>query len=529
MTSEARRQISRVAANYARLAMTFAIGVALTRVQFAWLGPDGFGLIALLASAIGLGSMFDDFGRQSLVRELAQWHATDRERFLDAHRAAYVVSAAMAGLTAATFLIVFLVVPLLRIEPEMAWAARVFIVARGAWQTCMALMRPVCSMYIVRESFAVFNTFTVTLRANELIGAVVLFVVLGTGDAARGVALFGVIPAVLNLAALTALTLLLVRSDRALAPGFRGASRRALRDVAGTFGWNSGVILATSMHDRVSAIIMNIAFGVWGNAVFGLAFRLVAYARMASIGMVFGVDASSARLAETGRADRLRSLLRHATRGQAVVMLPLSLVVIALAPGLLEVWVGAHVDDPEAVLGPASILARILMVGIAARAISDGWLRILYGAGHVRSYAKMILFGGALSPALTIILIVALPDGWAFTAVGWSYAALILAFHCVAAPALGAKRLGVGLGSFYAPLLMPAIAAALPAPILLARPWLDEALGSRALGLAASGLAYAAVYAALVPILVMTGAERRRLIGYARGRMRARRDGYTPP
>ena len=513
MASEAHRQITRVVSNYLRLGLTFLIGIILTRVQFAWLGADGFGLIALLVATMGLSSMFSDLARQSLVRELARWHATDRERFLGAYHASFALSAAMALLTVAVFVIVYAIIPALRIDPEMVGAARAFLLARGAWQTIVALFRPIATMYIVREDFRTFNLFTIALRANELIGASVLFYLFGIDEPARAIVFYGVVPAGLNVLILAVLTFRLIWIDRGLIPAPHRIRRDTVREIAGTFGWNSGVILAATMHDRVASIIMNVAFGVWGNVVFGLAFRLVAYARMASIGMIFGVDASSARLTETGRAGQMRALLRHATRGQAVVVAPLSVIIIALAPELLTIWVGAHIENPEHVLGPAATLARILMVGIAARAISDGWLRILYGAGHVRAYAKMILLGGLLSPPLTILLLLALPDGWSFTAVGWSYTVLMIAFHCVAAPALGAQQLGVPLRAFYAPLTAPILTAVLPAPLLLLLPWFTTLTGHDGLAILLTVGAYGGACAVLILLLVLTRSERARLAG----------------
>ncbi|HBZ96462.1 MAG TPA: hypothetical protein DEO57_01295, partial [Phycisphaerales bacterium] len=76
--SEARRGLIRITTNYGRLMATLVIGLILVPVQLAWVGPNGFGLIAAIGASTGLAAMLQDIMRQSMVRELGTvWHAAN--------------------------------------------------------------------------------------------------------------------------------------------------------------------------------------------------------------------------------------------------------------------------------------------------------------------------------------------------------------------------------------------------------------------------------------------------------------------
>lgn len=511
MAAEARRHLLRISTNYARLGAALVIGIILTRLQVVWLGSEGFGLIALLVSTTGLGTMFSDLSRQSLVRELAAWRLTDEDRFLRAYNSSYVLSLAAAGITLALFGIIVVVVPLLRIDAGLVTAARVFLLSRGIAQAAVILLRPVMTMYIVRERFVAFNLFSIMQRSNPLLAVLALMYFFRVKDPARAVLWFGVAPAILNLALVLVFTGAAVLGDRRLVPRPSLIGRDALREIGATFGWNSGVILAINMHERVAAIIMNVAFGLWANTVFGLALRLTSYVRMATVGMTFGVDAATARLSTTGAHERVLRLLHHSTRLHTLMAAPAAIAVWALAPALLHLWVGAHLEDAATILPRATVLVRIMLLGLAARAVSDGWLRILYGAGHVRTYAPVVLLGGLANPVLVLALFLILPESFEYTAVGWAYSAIFLVIHCGVAPVLGARKLGVPVRDFWTPVLRPLGAALAAAPVI----WLvGSGSADHAPSLAhvaVAGALYSVVYGFLVAMFVVTPDERRRI------------------
>ena len=89
--------------------------------------------------------------------------------------------------------------------------------------------------------------------------------------------------------------------------------------------------------------------------------------------------------------------------------------VLVLAEPILAVWLGDRLETPEQA-AMAAALSRLVVIGATARAISDGWVRILYGAGHVRRYAPLVLAAGIANPFIAIALIYLLPAPVRYTA-----------------------------------------------------------------------------------------------------------------
>ncbi|MEI2825136.1 MAG: hypothetical protein V9F04_01150 [Dermatophilaceae bacterium] len=52
----------------------------------------------------------------------------------------------------------------------------------------------------------------------------------------------------------------------------------------------------------------------------------------------------------------------------------------------------------------------MMSVALTARAISDGWTMILYGAGFLRVYAPLVLVGAMFNPAITLGVLWSIPQ-----------------------------------------------------------------------------------------------------------------------
>lgn len=512
MATEARRQLFRIAPNYARLGATLLIGIVLTQLQLAWLGSDAFGLIALLGATLGIGSLFQDLTRQSLIREMGAAYRRSDDEFREAYTSAYVICVAAALLATITFAAIVVVIPLLKISPPLVNPARILVMGEGVAVILTILLAPALNMYVVAERFVAYNLYITLRRANYLIAASLLYFVFDVTDPALGVTLFGVAPAALNITLLIAFVLAAIARDRRLLPRPRCITRGSLRNITATFGWNSGVVITINLHERLAALIMNVAFGLSGNTIFGLALRLVSYIRMGTMGMTFGVDAVSARIASEENSQRMRRLIQHSTRLHALAAIPGAIMVWWLAEPILTLWVGRFLDDPSRYIPQTVVLVRIMMVGLAGRAISDGWLRILYGAGHVKRYAPFILLGALTNPILTVILLLTLPDSTRYTAVGWGYTAVFAIVHFGFLPMIGARALELRFKDFMLPILRPALCAALAFPALAALSMAAQSGGWTLLWLAGAGIGYGALYGALAVVIILRPAERNRMI-----------------
>jgi hypothetical protein len=133
---------------------------------------------------------------------------------------------------------------------------------------------------------------------------------------------------------------------------------------------------------------------------------------------------------------------------------------IALARPLLDAWIGHKVDDPAAIMGPATLMVRILAVAIVTRAVSEGWITVLYGAGYVSRYAPVIFVGGVLAPVLGIVLTMVLPESLRVQGPALAFMLVMSSVYLLALPVVGARCIGDSYFRMLTPVLRPLLIAA---------------------------------------------------------------------
>jgi O-antigen/teichoic acid export membrane protein len=369
-----------------------------------------------------------------------------------------------------------------------------------------------------------YNAWLTTERVAAVATAFVLFELMGMRDPARGLATYGVVTAVAMFCVMSLTLIAAFRLDKRLVPSPALAAPRAAWRLVQLGGWNALVVLAMNLHLRLGQFLCNFIAGLVGNTVFGLATQLTSYARMATVGMTDGLDAVATRISSGDDSQtRLRRACAVSTKMHALVALPAGVCIAVLAGPLLDVWLGSKVEDKATVLPLAEVCVRVLAFGIAARAIADGWTRLLYGAGHIKKYAWLILAGGITNPVLTGLLVLLLPQRNDIFAPAAAFTIIFSTAHLFGIPAIAARCLGCSYASMFAPILRPALATALAAPTLWIGGWLGTGLGvGPTLGLAASVGAFGIVYAALTLTFIITPQERRALL---KGRGGPRRSG----
>ena len=525
MRGEVKRGVVRIVSNYARLGATFIFGILLVPLMIEHLGTEGFGLWGLLGATVGIADMFREIVRTSMNRELgAAYNDPDPAVFPTVYNAATAIALGAAALAALVFVGIWLALPLLKIPDHLMGAARVVVLSQGAYSVLFVAMAPQFNMYIASERMALNNLWQALDRATHLASAVILFLLIGIDDPARGLSSYAVLSASMAIGLLVAAVITMAVLEPRTVPRPGLITRAGIGSILHTVGWNGVAVTATNLHIRMDQLLMNIFFGVWANGIFTVGVRLTGYVRMLAQGMTDGLDAVSARLATTTEQSTLMTLTRHSTRLHAFVAFPACAAVLVLAEPMIDLWVGKRLSDPQADLPFAVAVARILVIGSTARAVGDGWIRVLYGAGHVRRYAPFILLTGLLNPVVAIVLVLALPGahpGAMFDEVSGpalAYASTTALTYFVLIPMVAGRCVGQPARRFLRPLLRPAIATLGASPALLAvgaTPW-AWSLTKLATTLAAFG----AVYGVLALVIVLRPEERRQLLRLA-GRGRA--------
>ena len=518
MPTEAKRGLIRVGSNYVRLITTLGFGIAMVPLLSSWLGGAALGLFFFLLSQAGLASLFRDIVQTSLTRELASaWHGEGD--FWRTASAASLISVAGAVVTTAAFGVLILLLPLFQIQEDFIWAGRWILVFECCFTLFFCVTASATSMFIVREEFILQNIFMVARRSDFLASVLICRSVWPQVDPGFGMLVFAGIAVGIRLTAvIVSVVVMWVREPSLLAAPWK-ARRLEIRKIVSTFGWNTGVTVATNMHDRVGTLIVTYWFGLIGNAIFGIALRLVSYVRQFTVGMTAGIEAVGARLsAGDDNRDTLRRMLRTLTRMHGLMAWPAVVVTFLLAEDLLRLWIGRSLENAAEYVDMAAMLVRIMVLGLAARAVSDGWVFLLYGAGYVNRYAKTLFLGGMVSPVLSIMLVLILPDLgdqvvlWnALSGPSWAIAICFIVFHGILLPLRGAAILDISPKNFFLPLLPSFVVAIVLAPTLFVPSWIWGTGTWTLMDLAIGGASYAIAYGIVGGVFLLTPTERQRI------------------
>lgn len=537
----------RIASNYIRLACTLMLGLALVPVLLRWLGETGFGVVALLGSSVGIANLFQVLIHRSLIRELGvAYHAETDEGFRDYVGMTWMLAAATATLAFLAFVLVAILLRFFQIPEELLGSARVFVLAQGAYSASYVLLSPTLTSYLVREQWVGHSVYFSLLRASNLGAALFLWLVIGV-DRASGLAWYGVLHASTAVLILVVASAIAIARDPRLRPRFRVSSelrRSEMKTLLKTFGWNTTVHLSLNLNDHAPAFILNLFFGPLGNAMWGVAFRLAMYIRMATTGMTFGSDAMSVRVSSDDDDTLRRAGRLFASQGRlaAMVAMPGAAIVLLYAWPVFDLWIGRDLQSYDTIMPAAVLTVRILAIGLLGRAIAEGWMSVLYGAGFVHRYAPVMLTAGLITPLVGIAMIYLLPgtrgvtagEAFGISVVGPALAlvAIFGGIYLLYLPRVAARCLHLPLRDSIGPLLRPVLLTAICCVVSLAAAGATDGFADlptfsavseagaeriRPLSLLIPVAVFSLVYAILAPKLVLEQRERDRLWGLTRG------------
>lgn len=507
--SELRKGAVRIAANYTRIVVSVALGLLLMRLQYQGLGAKAFGLIGLLGSTVGIAAMIQQIVRSCVVRELAEaFHSGDDAIFRRVLNSALLLAVFAGALSLSIFATLYLLVPVLNIDAHLQNAARIFIACKAAESLIVVLVTPIRNMELVRENMIAMNFWKIADKIAYVTGAFIVFIAMGIHDPAQGVIWFGIIASSLFILTEIVRSTELLFRDRRLIPSPARIHLPTTFALLKVSAWNVCVLVAHNLHHRADAVLINLFLGARGlamNAAWTLAINLGSQVRLLSRGMTDGVDAVAARLALTDEDAALPRFMQASTRLHAYAAAPGSVLVALLAEPILLLILGKKTDDPT-VIPIAVTFIQIVSVGVAARAIAENWTRILYGAGHIRRYAPIMLLGGAVNPIIAITLFLTLPGDYAYLAAPIAFTFSITVVQCLILPLWAAPCINMSAWQMLAPALPCSFLAILCSPILIV------VHIHNLITLMAVAAIYGVVYTGLCILFVLSPQERARYV-----------------
>lgn len=184
-----------------------------------------------------------------------------------------------------------------------------------------------------------------------------------------------------------------------------------LKEVFSFSGWNLIGSTGGLLRDQGSAILLNLYYGPYANAAYGVATQVSAQTSQLSAAMVGAF--SPEITASEGRGDRSRmlSLANRASKFGTLLVLILALPLMLEMEYVLEIWLK---NPPE----NAATFCRLILTTFLIDRLTTGFMLAVNAHGNIAAYQATV--GGCL--------LLTLPIAWLFvqfgqppTSVGWAF------------------------------------------------------------------------------------------------------------
>ncbi len=491
--SQSQILIVNTASSVMRRAITFGVGLLVTRLALGALGPVDYGLLATLGAAGLLLMLLSDAFTVSAQRHLA--HALgrmDRLRLITTFDAALLAFALLALLLGAFGLALApRVVEALSVPASRAAAARQVFELTVLVLGIQLLATPYRAVLRARQAILLLEGIQLVQSFAQL-AAVAALLWLG-GDALIRYAQLLVLCHALGVGLVIGSAMRRYEESRPRLPRLH---RKRIRELTGFAGWTVLLQVGWRLRLQGELLLLGALFGPVTGAAYAISGQVAGYL-VAMTGSVLGA-VQPAMAMRHGRGDEVA--LRHLAllSGKYSGLLTLFLLVPLLleAPWLLRTWLDEVPPD-------SATFARLSALAFFVSALSNGHNAAIQATGRLARYARVWL--GLLATPILL--------GSALFAVGpypaWTLPALALGVSgfatCVRASMVGAV-IGLPFRAWLVATVRPvAVVAALGGACALAvHVALPEGLARLALG----GLAFAATALPAIWFLALEEGER---------------------
>jgi O-antigen/teichoic acid export membrane protein len=386
--------LKNVGSSWSALVTNVAVGIFLSPFILHRLGDAAYGIWVLIFSVTGYYGLFDLGIRSSIVRYVSKYTATG-----DGEKLSRFVSTALLSYTGIGLVSMALTVSLsssvehlFRIPPELHSQARLLLLIVGA---SVSLGFPLGVFGGMLEGLQRFYILNWTSIGSTLLRAALIVYFLNRGSGLVTVALITVALPVLSsiLRGIIALRLCPVSL------GIRHIDKESFRNMATYGGTTFLVIVAGRLRFRTDELVLGRMMSTVAITYFSIGARIVDYAQefVSSLAQIF-VPISSQSEAK-GDLDRLRKVYIAGNRVCALLILPVTIVLILLGKHVIRIWVGARY------IAHSYPVLVILIIPFALMLMQAASGRVLFGIGKHQSFAKVTLLEGIANLILSIALV----------------------------------------------------------------------------------------------------------------------------
>jgi O-antigen/teichoic acid export membrane protein len=386
--------LKNVGSSWSALAVNVVVGIFLSPFIVHRLGDAAFGIWILIFSVTGYYGLFDLGIRSSIIRYVSKYTATgDHEklaRFVNTSLFTYTVIGMVSMVI--TTVLSFQVGKLFHIPLEMGSEAHVLLLIVGA---SVSLGFPLGVFGGMLEGLQRFYILNWTSIGATLLRAGLIVYFLNRGYGLITVALITVGLPILS----SILRGMIVFRSCPVPLGLRYIERESFRNMATYGGTTFLVVVAGRLRFRTDELVLGSMMSTVAITYFSFGARIVDYAQefVSSLAQIF-VPMSSQSEAK-GDLNRLRKVYIAGNRVCALLILPITVVLIVLGKHVIRIWVGArYVPHSYPVL-------VVLIIPFALMLMQSASGRVLFGIGKHQAMAKVTLLEGIANLILSIALV----------------------------------------------------------------------------------------------------------------------------
>ena len=389
-----RQIISNVTSSWFSLGVSILVGIFLSPYILHRLGDTAYGIWVLIFSITGYYGLFDLGIRSSVIRYVSTFTATD-----DVGGLTKLINTSLATYTAigAVAMVVTLVCSvhvdhLFRIPQEFSSTARVLFLMVGA---AVSIGFPTGVFGGILEGLQRFYFVNLTNLVSTLLRAVLIVIALMHGYGLITVTFITVILPIIGslVRAIIVFRILRVRL------GWRYVDRSSFREIANYSAISFILMIAYKLRFKTDEIVIGTFLSVTAITYFSIGDRLLDYASevVSSLAQIF--VPMSGQSDARGDMDHLRKILVAGNRICAIIMFPMTAILVILGKSVIEAWVG-----PRYVAASYPVLLTLVfpITTSVAQAASP---RILYGIARHQSLAWVTLMESIANLILSIVLI----------------------------------------------------------------------------------------------------------------------------
>ncbi len=390
-----RNLLTNAAASWLGFVAQVAVAFILAPILVHGLGDHRYGIWALVESVLAYLMIFDLGVGASVVRYVARFESTrDREGLNRVFNTSLCIFA-VAGLAAlcVALSLAFPFADWLNIPAELAGEARWMLILLGF---NLAVGLPLNVFPAALDGLGRYPIKNLIRSIGQIIRVPIFWLLLQLGG---GLIELAVAITVCNLAEHLALALATRRYIPELRFSFAAADRATFRTIRGYSLDAFLVMLAFRVSFQTNALVIGAFLAPQFITFFAIAARLVEYAKVSMRSATIVLTPAVSSLEARGEHAAIRQVFVDGTRYVLWMILPIQLGLVVFGKPFLALWIGPdHAEQSYATL-------LILCIPLALTIAQSVAVRILYGIGRLRGFARLVLLEAAVNLALSILLV----------------------------------------------------------------------------------------------------------------------------